>query len=281
VGIGLSAFQQPDAPRGWLDGWVLLGLGGGVAMAARALVALRRGGAEAGYWAWAAGGFLPVSQVLPFLYPLADRYLYFVLPGLLGALGLAALPAFDRPGAARLRPVLLALAAALLVASGWLAHQRAGIWRSDLTLALDAARHYPEGLPALGLAARAAAQRGDAAATVAALRKAVARGFDRFMDLERDPGFAAVRSDPGFVALVAEVAGVWIARVESREALTGPELLMLGRAHRARGEWDAAERRLAQAAAGMGPEAQAARAELVALRAARRRMERSDGATAP
>jgi hypothetical protein len=272
AGFPLSAFHEPDPPAGWIDGWVLLGLLGSGALALRLLVALRRGSEESGFWVWAAAGFVPVSQVLPFLYPLADRYLYYILPGLLGGLLLALHVPLGRALAApRGRLALGAAALLVLVACGWRSAERAGIWRSDTTLALDAARHYPSGLPALGLAARAAARRGDADGAVAALRAATARGFDRFMDLERDPVFDPVRGDPRFTALVAEVAGVWIARVEPRSEPTVPELLMLARAHRARGEWEAAEQRLEQALAAGGPGSQTARAELAGLRAARQR----------
>ncbi|RIL02585.1 MAG: hypothetical protein DCC71_16185, partial [Proteobacteria bacterium] len=97
---GVSAFHQPDPPASWLDPYCVLGVAGTLAMAARALFTLAQRRAEAAFWAWVAGGFLPVSQVLPFLYPIADRYLYFLLPGLLGAGLLAARAPLARLAAA-------------------------------------------------------------------------------------------------------------------------------------------------------------------------------------
>lgn len=273
---GVSAFHQPDPPSSWGNGWVLVGALGTAAIGARALAVLARGRAEAVWWAWAAAALLPVSQLLPFLYPLADRYLYFVLPGLLGALALALeAPLGRRLTTPRARLVLAAPALALLVAFAVRSEDRASLWRSDAALTLDAAAHYPRGLSALALAASEAARRGDVDAAVAALRAAIARGFDHFGELERNPGFAAIREDPRFRAVVAEAAGAWIETVSRRGALTPQELLVLGQAHRARGEWDRALASLAAAAEDPGPTGAQARAELVATRVARLRAERA------
>ncbi len=167
--VGVSAFHQPELPASWFDPWCLLGLVGAAAIGGRALFVLARRDDEASFWAWAVGGFVPVSQVLSFLYPLADRYLYFILPGLIGA-GLVATRAplarlARAPRSAPSRAALLA-AVALLALFGWRSFERAGVWRSDFTLARDAAAHYPNGIPAQLLLAQNAARRGDVDAAV-------------------------------------------------------------------------------------------------------------------
>jgi len=281
---GVSAFQQPMPPRSWLDPWCLIGALGAAALAGRALLALWRRDEEAAWWVWAAGGFLPVSQLLPFLYPMADRYLYYVLPGLIGGLGFAARRALS--GRASAAPpswqrFAVVLALGVLGAFAWRSVGRADVWRSEATLTLDAVRHYPNGLQGNLLRAQSAARRGDAEAAAEALRAASALGFDRFMDIERNPLYADVRSDPRFAAAVRDVAGRWIAVVERRANPTVPELSMLGQAHAVRGEWDLAAQYLERAVAGGGPGSDAAREQLAALRAQERAERAAHGAPAP
>jgi hypothetical protein len=223
------------------------------------------------------GSFGPVSQVLPFLYPIADRYLYFILPGLIGA-GLVATRGplarlASAPRSAPSRAALLA-AVALLALFGWRSFERARIWRSDFTLARDAAAHYPNGIPAQLLLAHDAARRGDVDAAVTALRAAGARGYDRFIDLEREPVYASLRSDARFRAVVAEIAGAWIGEVAPRNQLTAPELRMLGHAHAARGEWESALARLEEVAALGGPGSEGIRGDLAEVRGRKLRAER-------
>jgi hypothetical protein len=275
TGWGASAFHEPPSPASWRDGWVLLGLAFAAAATARTALALARRDAEAVFWIWTAAALLPVSQLLSFRYPMADRYLYFALPGLLGALGMAARRPLARALDDPLRRAALALPAlALLAAFALRSEARAALWRSELAVARDAAAHYPDGVSAQLLRASEAARRGDAEAALAALHAARARGFDGFERLERDPAFAGLREDPRFRALVAEVAGDWIAAVAPRAELTAQERLVLGLAHRARGEWEPALARLAEAAAAPGPTGARARAELAATRAARLRAAR-------
>jgi hypothetical protein len=274
---GVSAFQQPDLPASWLDPWCVIGVAGTLAMASRSLATLVRRQPEVVFWGWVAGGFGPVSQVLPFLYPIADRYLYFILPGLIGAGLLAARASLERlaraPGALPAR-VLVAASIALLSFFAVRSHERAQVWRSDATLARDSAAHFPNGLPALLLRAQAAAAQRDVAATVEALRAASARGFDRFIDLERDPLYEPLRADERFRAVVAEIAGVWISHVAQRASPTAPELRMWGHAHAARGEWDLAIEKLERVVAMGGPGSEGVRADLAELRARRLRESR-------
>src|SRR5262249_11239915 len=91
TGSGTSAFHEPLPVRSWLDG-------GGLAGRARGL---RAGDEEAAWWIAAAAAFAPVSQVAPFFFPMADRYLYFMLPGLIGGSLLAGRAALARAGARR------------------------------------------------------------------------------------------------------------------------------------------------------------------------------------
>src|SRR4030095_15612344 len=81
--LGVAAFHEP-APSTATDPLWIAGALAVAAIAARSVVALRRRSAELAFWVWAGASFFPISQLFPFLYPMADRYLYFILPGLLG-----------------------------------------------------------------------------------------------------------------------------------------------------------------------------------------------------
>src|SRR4029453_14904540 len=160
--LGVSAYQEPAPVRSLLDPWALAGLLGLLLLGIRLALTLRARSLEAGYWTWAAAAYAPVSQVFPFLSPVGDRYLYFVLPGLLGGAYLWGRSVWERwapgdsPAARRWSRPALGLGAALWAAFAVHSDARARIWRSELSTTLDAARHYPDGTSATNLAARRA-----------------------------------------------------------------------------------------------------------------------------
>ena len=158
---------------------------------------------EAAFWVAAAASFAPVSQVFPFLNPVADRYLYCILPGLIGG----AL-CWGRERALRRAP------RAALAARG---ARRRGGRRGALARGLRACGRRRA--PRSGRARRAccstpratirraarrttcarAARRSAATSTRRSRRCAspAQRGIDRFTVLERDPGLAPIRGEPG------------------------------------------------------------------------------------
>jgi len=273
---GVSTFQEPALPA-WSDPQWALGAATLAVLALRTAITLRQRRLEAAFWIWAAAAWAPVSQVLPFLYPLADRYLYMILPGLLGGSFLWA----QQVLAPRLRRLSgqesggqwprglerAGLAAGLAVAALFALHtsRRTPIWRSDVFVTLDAARHYPDGLGANFLRARGAASRGETRATLEALRRIADRGFDGFQALERDPVLATLRSAPGYRAVLAQVAGNWVQTVRRRRRLLPSERLTLAEAQLLRGDREAALRNYQQVVREGGPAAAAARAALQAL----------------
>jgi hypothetical protein len=270
---GVSAFHEPPPALSWLDPWWLASLPVLLALGLRVRVLLRRRDPELAWWAWAAVSYAPVSQLFPFLYPMADRYLYFILPGWIGAVLLAGREAFAHlpPRVAARRaaaPVALVLAGAVLLACAARARERAAIWRSDAVLAQDAARHYPDGKVANVLRAKRAALAGDAQATVSALRRAAELGYNRYDQLEIDPAYDGVRQAPAFRALVRELAAGWIERGREKPNPTQAELRSIAQAHIARGEVREALAALEQAQARGGPATEAIGAEIEAVRMA-------------
>jgi hypothetical protein len=269
--FGLSAFQEPEPARSWLDPWWLASLPALGLLAARTLYTARQRRAEAGWWVVALVSFGPVSQLFPFLYPLADRYLYFILPGLIGG----ALCAFDelasRLGSSRRRLLLrtgVALGAALCALFAVRAHQRAALWRSPFLLLADAALHYPDGVSANLSRSRVAAQAGDAEATARSLRAALARGFNRFEQLASDPVYDTVRNSASFEAVARDMAAVWIEAGKAWDDPTQGELRRLASAHALRGERDEAVALLRRALVTGGPFDAAIRQDLADLGAA-------------
>ena len=196
--------------------------------------------------------FGPVSQIFPFLYPMADRYLYFILPGLIGGALLAAREALETLPAAgpRRRRASWAGVAVGVASCAFFAahsHERAALWRYSATLVADAAKHYPDGVSANLVRAHQAARDRDVDSVVTALRVATSRGFNRFEKLVNDSGFDPVRDHPKFQALIHEMAAGWIANVEGRERPTQSELRMAAYAHVVRGEYAEARRTLMRA----------------------------------
>lgn len=273
TGNGTSVFHEPAPVLRFGDPWLGLGALVIAAAGARTVVALRQRREEAAWWIGAAAAFAPVSQwLVPFLYPMADRYLYFVLPGLMGGLALALRPRAGSARAARLparAPELVALAlAGLALVFGVRAHERAAVFRSASSLLADAIRHYPDGTSARMERARMAAQRGDGAATARELRGV--RPFALEMNaLLSDPAIRGVAGHSEMRALLAEIGARWIAFASALEAPTQREMRELALAHLLRGETAQARAALERGITLGGPRTEELRRELAALPAGR------------
>jgi hypothetical protein len=212
TGVGASTFHQPLPPTSALDPWFWLGLATLLGLAAVSLRALWRGHPAAGWLGLAAAAYLPVAQLFPFRYPMADRYLYFVLPGLLGAALVTLAP---RLRGASARRALLAFAAVALAASaafGVQFHRRAGLWASPEGIEVDAAIHYPEGIPGQITLARKLITQGDLAGAIDAVERARARGHSNPSAFLGDPSFQPLLSEPRYVALLQDMTERWLER---------------------------------------------------------------------
>jgi hypothetical protein len=246
---GLSPFQDPPRAISPLDPWWLASLALLPLLAWRFLHVLRRRREELAYWVWAAGSFALVCQVVPFTYAMADRYLYYMLPGLIGVSMLAALDLMRRLDAdspwKRRTGVGLAVAACLL-AGFYLVRTAdyARIWRSPALVYAESMRNFPEGRAAYEHRAANAARVGDAEAAAAALRVLTDRGESRFEHLVTDPRWASVREDPRVKEVIRERATWWIEQQHEIGRLTWMEHRLLAHAHMVRGEYRDAARHL-------------------------------------
>jgi len=273
TGWKLSLFHEPAAVRSGFDPWWLSGLALMIAIAGRSLVLLRRRSAELAFWVWTVASFVPVSGLASLPYPMADRYLYFLLPGLLGGcagLAIEFVPRLGIPDAARLRPVLRAVAVVALAVFAVGANRHASLWSDSERLLSHAERAYPEGQVARLRAADRAAAAGDAATTVRLLEAAIDRGFDRLDALLGDPRYAALRGDPGFDAIIERLARQLIAGVEARSDPSQAELRVLAQAHWVIGDLAGAEAGYRSALEASGPYAVEIRRELDAVGLERR-----------
>jgi len=285
---GLSTFHEPPPATSWLDPWWL----GGVVVLAllgwRTVVVLRRRDEEAVFWVLAAASFGPVSQLFPFMYPMGDRYLYPILPGLIGG----TLLALRRPAAwladrARagapsdlLRLGAAAAALVLLATLSFRSHARAPVYLNNRTMMVDSALHYPDGIQAHLLRGSRAAREGDAVASARSYQRATELGFSNLHSLLTSPVLARVRDHPAFQEMLRDHALRDVIRLERREDKSQMEWVTLGRAHWVRGELDQAVRAYERALEMEGPLRPSIRQRLRQLRqerAAGRDRERRPG----
>jgi tetratricopeptide (TPR) repeat protein len=87
-------------------------------------------------------GLLPVSQIVPIVTLMNDRYLYFPLLGAAAFYGLIAIPSVS--DAYDFRKIGLSLMFCLLIVPlPWLSWQRTSVWSNDASLWMDTARKTP------------------------------------------------------------------------------------------------------------------------------------------
>jgi hypothetical protein len=262
TGWGASISHEPDLPSSLLDRWWLAGLVAIGVLGWVCVAALRRRHPAAPWLGMAAAAYLPVAQILPFRYPMADRYLYFVLAGLLVALVIAATPLLERSlrafreGGVRATPawfpVVAVVCAALCVGFAFGANRRAVVWGAATSIAVDAAQHYPNGTQAAILRALYSMNRGDLNGAVAALETARARGYLELTTLASDPLYAPLRGHPRFAALLSDMADWWIRHLEALDTPTQLELLNLAQVYLMIGDLEGAERSYERALAREG-----------------------------
>ena len=247
TGFGLSTSHQPAPASSWLDPWWLSGLVVQLLLLARTVVTLRRRQLEGAFWLMAAGAFAPISQVFPFLYPMADRYLYGILPGLLGGTlllvqwALRPLSASDGAPAETRRPRAESIAACLgvlVLAIGFAGQSSARIpvFASDLAMAHDAAANYPDGIQANLLRMAEAGVAGNGAAAAVALRAAFSDGWAGFAQVMTKPYLAGVLDDPQVQAVLREMASHWIEEGQKIEHPVQADEYMLSLAYDVHGE---------------------------------------------
>ncbi len=260
--LGISPSHEPPPALSWLDPWWLFGLAALAALAWRTVVTLRSRKTEAVFWIWAVAAFAPVSQVFPFLYPMADRYLYFILPGLMGgayfalagALGVdlhgrRSLPAerasggpsdraerasggpSDRAERAPGGRAWLAAGIALSAVFALHAFSRTPIWQSEARMVAAAALRYPDGIGARWMRARSHAELGNRSAALEELRALADAGFDHFMIVTQDPVFASLASTRQFQEIAARMAENWVSVAAARSRHVQPELVQMAHAH--------------------------------------------------
>ena len=220
---GLSTFHEPEA-AGMLDPWWLASLPVLSLLGWRSVTALRDRREEGAWWLFAAVSFAPICGIIPLPFPIADRYLYFILPGLVGGVLLAApewLARFSLPEAAwnGLRVAGVVLLALLALRS----FDRAQVWQTPMSAMADSISNYPDGVAAKTQSATLSAQRGDATTAVRLLEEAHARGYNR-LDHLLMAGYAPIQADPAFVALKKRWAREWIERLSRNESPSQHEL---------------------------------------------------------
>jgi hypothetical protein len=264
-GLGLSTFHEPPPVDSFLDPWLLCSIMVLGLLGWRMSICFRRRSPELVFWVWAVVSFAPLSGVVPLPYPMADRYLYFVLPGLIGAVLLAlqgeetsiAERMGSKPGDGRrvsqLRTAALVVAGVLLLDYAILAHARAEVYRSADALMADAERNYPNGVAANTRKASRAARSGDFESAIRYLRLAQARGYNRLDHLLQDPSYGAMRGHPEFVALQREMADEWLGRLGDNPNPSQVEARSIAQAWIVKGELEAALRVIERAIDVPGP----------------------------
>ena len=243
TGYGTAAFHEPEPVRSNLDPWWLAGLVASLCLATRIAWTLRRADPEAGWWLGALAAHAPISQVLPFTFGMGDRYLYFVLPGLIGGTCLAVGALARRvgiSGAGWLPRVALAVGLVWIGAFALQASRRTPLWQHEGFLLEDAAAHYPNG--AIGHYVRGvlALERSDPDTALAELRASAERGGGFAHPFFGDPWLLPLHADARFQQLVRDMAQMEIDAARTRPPSTPSQLFILANSHYLRGEHDEA-----------------------------------------
>lgn len=140
--VNLSVLYSFDA-KSVIDGTVLLALGIVVVVSIYGTyLALRDRVLFFGFGMFFIG-LIPVSQIIPLVTLMNDRYLYFPMLGIAWLAGGYVSRLNDRFPMGKLMPVWL-LISAVLVSCIWLSFQRTQVWQNSIVLWGNTARQYPD-----------------------------------------------------------------------------------------------------------------------------------------
>jgi tetratricopeptide (TPR) repeat protein len=275
---GLSVFHEPPPADSWFDPWWLASLAVLGLLSWRMWHVWIRGRSEAIGWIWAVVSFAPISGVIPLPFPMADRYLYFIMPGQIGAVLLVGREHVDsllerlasRFETRVVRNVLIGLMVGVIAVFAVRVHQRAAIWQTGFSMMADAEKNYPQGMAAQTRIARRLALTGDAEGAVRALRAARARGYNRLDHLLSERGYDRIRSSAVFDALVNELAIEWIERYEKIDRPDQYEYRVMAQAYVALDDLDTAIRRIEAGIEVKGPITEGLKEDLVGLQRIKR-----------
>ncbi len=251
---GLSGFHEPEPVTSWSDPewWVALPIL--VALGWRFVVTLRNRSVEAAWWLSAAAGFGPISQIFPFYFGMGDRYLYFILPGLIGGGLLLWGNLFEavrerwRDGEAgarwgtRIDHALRVLLAVSVVVFALRAQGRAPLWQHEDALLLEAAMKYPKGGVAHYVRSVKAIQRDDLETAMIEIRAAVERGYYLNRDLLGDPRLAGLRRSSDYAGFHEDLVRRGLAHLRSRRHVDQATQRSIAGSLFLLGEYDEAER---------------------------------------
>lgn len=265
---GTAPFQQPDPALSLFDPWWLAALPLGALGAWRIVVTLRARSEEGAWWLAAAAAFAPVSQWLPFQSAVADRYLYFILPGLIGGallLGSHLLGERVRNADGPWLRVVQIVGLVVLLAFGVRSHDLAGVWRSEERVLAMGARIDPNTMYALQLSGLRATRGGDVDGAVDALRASIERGMDP-RKIWSDDRLTPLRGHPAFVELMRDSLERWLEKERSHKRTSRSHLAGMARVELGLGRPERAITLFERALAADGPWESLVREELAALR---------------
>jgi hypothetical protein len=210
---------------------------------------------------------------------MADRYVYLILPGLIGAVLLAVQHAVVSRSSRLALPRAVSSAAVWVTIGVWAVWlgfltlssvERVHLWRYPVLLENDAVAKHPNGLLANNKRARAAAAAGDVETALRALWMTLERGDLRYSSLLGDPAFGPIRGDQRFTSMIAEMAR---RRLALRSHYSNPsqvELFGFAEAAALLMQYDLAESLLEQALEVGGMSDDVVRTQLGRVRAAHR-----------
>ncbi len=279
--IGVSAFQEPEPARSWLDPWWLASLPIGVALLWRMAGGIARRKQEGAYWLGAAAAFGPISQITPFYFGIGDRYLYFVLPGLIIAsllwwqeLETTEFPRFSALGTRWHGTTLRdwgkrALLCAVLVVLGLFAGRsfvRAQLWVNQVPLAREGAANFPNGGLAHWMRTVDLISQGDISGGMREFEDVIETGYYTYVSLFGLPEFVKYHQHPEFVALRKRLARLTIDDLEKRGTPSQRQVRMAATSHFFLGEYDAALAKFEAALEMEGPDREKILGEIAAVR---------------
>ncbi len=246
--IGVSAFQEPEPTRSWLDPWWLAALPIAAVVLWRMVVTLARREEEGAWWLAAAAAYAPISQITPFYFAMGDRYLYFVLPPLIVATLLAIggarasnhplSPSLPRRGDhgesdRRGRAMWAAIAAMGLALPIFTARTmaRAELWTTQVPLAREGAANFPNGGLAHWLRTVELISRGDVSGGLREFEGVIDRGYHQYVSLFGLPELKPFHQHPELVALRERLARMEIEKFARRGAPSQRQARMVATAH--------------------------------------------------